>query len=44
MPGQSGLAENSFPIYVLVLFRVAAMMIFAPLLGSDRIPKRIKAD
>jgi len=31
------------PVYVLVLFRVAAMMVFAPLLGSARIPKRLKA-
>jgi flagellar biosynthetic protein FliR len=30
-------------VYVVVLFRVAAMMVFAPLLGSDRIPKRVKA-
>lgn len=28
--------------YVLVFFRVAGMMIFAPLLGSDRIPRRVK--
>ena len=31
------------PIYVLVLFRVAGMMIWAPLLGSTQIPKRLKA-
>lgn len=30
------------PVYVLVLFRIAGMMMYAPLLGSDRIPKRIK--
>src|SRR4051812_31208616 len=30
------------PVYVLVFFRVAAMMIFAPLLGSARIPRRVK--
>jgi flagellar biosynthetic protein FliR len=28
--------------YVLVFFRVAGMMIFAPLLGSNKIPKRVK--
>lgn len=31
------------PVYVLVLFRVAAMMVFAPLLGSAKIPKQLKA-
>jgi flagellar biosynthetic protein FliR len=31
------------PTFVLVVFRVAGMMIFAPLFGSARIPKRIKA-
>jgi flagellar biosynthetic protein FliR len=30
------------PTYVLVFFRVAGMMLFAPLFGSGRIPKRIK--
>ncbi|MDP9173027.1 MAG: flagellar biosynthetic protein FliR [Planctomycetota bacterium] len=34
---------NIIPVYVLVLFRIAGMMIYAPLLGSDRIPHRIKA-
>jgi flagellar biosynthetic protein FliR len=28
--------------YVLVFFRVAGMMVFAPLLGSNRIPRRVK--
>lgn len=28
--------------YVLVFFRVAGMMIFAPLFGSDRIPRRVR--
>ncbi len=36
-------ALNFIPIYVLVLFRIAGMMIWAPLLGSTQIPKRIKA-
>jgi flagellar biosynthetic protein FliR len=36
-------AFNFVPIYVLVLFRIAGMMIWAPLLGSAQIPKRIKA-
>lgn len=30
------------PTYVLVFFRVAGMMVFAPLLGSSRIPRRVK--
>jgi flagellar biosynthesis protein FliR len=34
---------NFVTVYVMVLFRVAGMMIFAPLLGSARIPKRVKA-
>ncbi|MGD0463247.1 MAG: flagellar biosynthetic protein FliR [Tepidisphaeraceae bacterium] len=36
-------ALNFIPIYVLVLFRIAGMMIWAPLLGSTQIPKRVKA-
>jgi len=31
------------PVYVLVLFRVAGMMVFAPMLGSGQIPRRVKA-
>jgi flagellar biosynthesis protein FliR len=31
------------PVFVLVLFRIAGMMIFAPLFGSAKIPKRVKA-
>jgi flagellar biosynthetic protein FliR len=30
------------PLYVLVFFRIAGMMIYAPLFGSSRIPRRIK--
>src|ERR1700722_11077189 len=30
------------PVYVLVLFRVAAMMVYAPLLGSGQVPRRVK--
>lgn len=30
------------PTYVLVLFRVAGLMIFAPLFGSEKIPRRVK--
>jgi flagellar biosynthesis protein FliR len=30
------------PVFVLVFFRVAGLMIFAPLFGSDRIPRRVK--
>jgi len=36
-------ALKFIPIYVLVLFRIAGMMVYAPLLGSDRIPRRVKA-
>ena len=36
-------ALNFIPIYVLVLFRIAGMMIWAPLLGSTQIPKEVKA-
>jgi flagellar biosynthesis protein FliR len=36
------LALNFIPIYVLVLFRIAGMMIMAPLLGSAQVPKRVK--
>ncbi len=36
-------ALNFIPIYMLVLFRIAGMMIWAPLLGSTQIPKRVKA-
>ena len=35
-------ALNFVPIYVLVLFRIAGMMIWAPLIGSAQIPKRVK--
>jgi flagellar biosynthetic protein FliR len=34
---------NFVPVFVLVLTRVAAMMMFAPVLGSSRIPRRVKA-
>jgi len=30
------------PVFVLVLFRIAGFMLFAPLYGSARIPKRVK--
>jgi flagellar biosynthetic protein FliR len=30
------------PVFVLVLFRIAGLMLFAPLLGSAKIPKRVK--
>jgi flagellar biosynthetic protein FliR len=30
------------PTFVLVVFRIAGMMIFAPLFGSDRIPGRVR--
>ena len=36
-------ALNFVPIYMLVLFRIAGMMIWAPLLGSTQIPKSVKA-
>jgi flagellar biosynthetic protein FliR len=31
------------PVFVLVLFRIAGLMLFAPLLGSAKIPKQVKA-
>jgi flagellar biosynthetic protein FliR len=31
------------PVFVLVLFRIGGLMLFAPMLGSARIPKRVKA-
>src|SRR5471032_2132758 len=31
------------PVFVLVLCRIAGLMLFAPLLGSGKIPKRVKA-
>jgi flagellar biosynthesis protein FliR len=34
---------NLIPIYVLVLCRLAGMMLFAPLLGSGQVPRRVKA-
>lgn len=34
---------SSVPVFVLVLFRIAGMMLFAPLFGSAKIPKRVKA-
>jgi flagellar biosynthetic protein FliR len=36
-------ALNFVPVYVLVLFRIAGMMVWAPLLGSQQIPRRVKA-
>jgi flagellar biosynthetic protein FliR len=36
-------ALNFIPVYVLVVFRVAGMMIMAPLLGSAQVPKRVKS-
>ncbi len=34
---------NYVPTFVLVFFRLAGMMLFAPLFGSTRIPRRVKA-
>lgn len=34
---------QSVPTFALVLFRVAAMMLFAPLFGSARVPRQVKA-
>jgi len=33
----------SVPVFVLVVFRLAGLMAFAPLFGSGRIPRRVKA-
>jgi flagellar biosynthetic protein FliR len=35
--------QNFVPVFVLVFFRLAGIMLFAPLLGSSRIPRRLKA-
>src|SRR4051812_46476499 len=35
-------ALNFIPAYVLVFFRVAGLMISAPLFGSARIPRQVK--
>jgi flagellar biosynthetic protein FliR len=35
-------ALSYVPVFVLVLFRVAGFMLFAPLFGSARIPKRVR--
>jgi flagellar biosynthetic protein FliR len=35
-------ALNFVPVFVLVFFRVAGLMLAAPLLGSAKIPKRVK--
>ena len=34
---------NFVPTFVLVFFRLAGMMLFAPLFGSTRIPRRVRA-
>ncbi len=36
-------ALSFVPVFVLVLFRIAGFMLFAPLFGSARIPKRVRA-
>ena len=36
-------ALNFVPTFLLVFFRLAGMMLFAPLFGSARIPRRVKA-
>ena len=35
-------AVNFVPTFVLVVFRLAGMMLYAPLFGSSRIPRRIR--
>jgi len=35
-------AMQIIPVYVLVVFRIGAMMVFAPVLGSRCIPRRVK--
>ncbi len=39
---QLGAALSFVPVFVLVVFRVAGFMLFAPLFGSARIPKRAR--
>lgn len=36
------LAENFIQVYVLVVFRLAGMMIFAPFFGSSRVSRRLR--
>lgn len=38
----SGSLIHLVPTFTLVFFRLAAMMLFAPLFGSSRIPRRLK--
>jgi len=33
---------NFVPVFVLVFFRLAGMMVFAPLFGSGRVPRRVR--
>src|SRR3954469_6717165 len=33
---------NFVPVFALVFFRLAGLMLFAPLFGSSRIPRRVK--
>ena len=40
---QAALLLNFVPTFVLVFFRLAGMMLFAPLFGSSRIPRRVRA-
>src|SRR5262245_9885471 len=35
-------ALSIIPVFLLVFFRLAGMMLFAPLFGSARIPRRVK--
>src|SRR5437764_72917 len=36
------LALQFVPVFVLVVFRLAGMVLFAPLFGSVRIPRRVR--
>src|SRR5262245_1807488 len=38
-----GEALDFVPVFALVFFRLAGMMLFAPLFGSAKIPRRVKA-
>jgi flagellar biosynthesis protein FliR len=38
----SDLLFQRVPVFVLVFFRLGGMMLFAPLLGSARVPRRVK--
>src|SRR3954468_6588929 len=43
VPGMLDEILQRVPVFVLVVFRLAGMMLMAPVLSSPRVPKRVKA-